>query len=63
MKVEIAQEVNKKLVFGEKLEGYYWSSTEYSNNYAWVLSMGSGYRGTNSKGSSGYVRPVLTIKL
>lgn len=50
---------------GEKLEGYYWSSTEYDNNYAWVLRMSDGYRYGNYKSSydTKYVRPVLALKL
>ena len=59
-------DVNAGLVAagGEKLEGYYWSSTEYNNDHAWKLSMGSGDRSYNFKDYSNYyVRPVLTIKL
>ena len=48
---------------GEKLEGYYWSSTEYNTNLAWGLGMGNGYRNNLSKGSYYYVRPVLALKL
>ena len=49
---------------GEALddEAYYWSSTEYSGNYAWVLRMSDGYRSDDRKGSHGkYVRPVLAF--
>lgn len=49
---------------GEKLEGYYWSSTEYSSTGAWGLWMDDGFRGTNLKdGNYTYVRPVLALKL
>ena len=49
---------------GEKLEGYYWSSTEHSYYNAWILDMSDGYRGANTKNYyNRYVRPVLTIKL
>lgn len=48
---------------GEKLEGFYWSSTEYSNRYAWNLWMDDGYRGYGSKDINYYVRPVLALKL
>ena len=48
---------------GEKLEGYYWSSTEYISNYAWKLYMLNGGRNGGNKYSSGYVRPVLALKL
>lgn len=49
---------------GEKLEGYYWSSTENSSNYAWLLDMSDGYRYAYVKYHNGhYVRPVLALKL
>lgn len=49
---------------GEKLESYYWSSTEYSDYYAWLLRMSDGYRDWKFKYSNGtYVRPVLALKL
>lgn len=34
-----------KYVGGEKLEGYYWTSTEYSPKDAWYLYLGDGYLG------------------
>lgn len=41
---------------------YYWSSTEYINNLAWLLRMSDGYRGWNGKYlNTGYVRPVLAF--
>lgn len=49
---------------GEALddEAYYWSSTEYTGNYAWVLRMSDGYRDWYGKYSNtGYVRPVLAF--
>lgn len=50
---------------GEKLEGYYWSSTEYDNYGAWVLRMSDGSRGWGHKSDyyNYYVRPVLALKL
>lgn len=49
---------------GEKLEGYYWSSTEYSNDDAWTLRMSDGNRDWYNKNyDSGYVRPILALKL
>lgn len=48
---------------GEKLEGYYWSSTEYSSNYAWTLYVYNGNRACSHKDSSNCVRPVLALKL
>ena len=49
---------------GEKLEGYYWSSTESSRNHAWLLDMSDGYRNAYVKSNNcNYVRPVLALKL
>ena len=48
---------------GEKLEGYYWSSTEGSDGYAWILDMSDGYRNALGKDNSFFVRPVLALKL
>lgn len=46
------------------LEGWYWSSTEYNNYFAWILRMSDGFRGWFLKISNGtYVRPVLALKL
>ena len=36
--------------------GYYWSSSESSNNSSWLLDMSSGYRYGNYKHTTGYVR-------
>lgn len=49
---------------GEKLESYYWSSTEYNNHHAWGLRMSDGTRGWLTKSYDNfYVRPVLALKL
>ncbi len=46
------------------LDGLYWSSTEYSNGYAWTLYVKDGDKTGYSKGAHGYyVRPVIAIKL
>ena len=45
------------------LEGWYWSSTEYSSGTAWGLWMGDGTRDINYKDDNKYVRPVLALKL
>lgn len=46
------------------LEGWYWSSTEYSGNGAWRLGMSDGGRGAYDKNYNNlYVRPVLALKL
>ena len=48
---------------GEALDGeaYYWSSTEYNSDVAWVLGMYNGNRGSNYKDTNEYVRPVLAF--
>ena len=44
------------------LEGWYWSSTEYSSSYAWSLFMGSGLKYNYGKGNNlFYVRPVIKL--
>lgn len=50
-------------VGGEALddEAYYWSSTELSNDSAWILGMGNGTRGYDYKYNLYYVRPVLAF--
>ena len=45
------------------LEGWYWSSTEYSSFNAWYLWMDDGYRYNYIKYNIKYVRPVLALKL
>lgn len=45
----------------ELKESWYWSSTEYSSNYAWNLWMDDGGRDFNYKASNFYVRPVLAL--
>ena len=49
---------------GEALDdkAYYWSSTEFNNNYAWKLRMSDGNRGWGYKlYDNYYVRPVLAF--
>lgn len=48
---------------GKKLEGWYWSSTEYNMNYAWRFYMIYGSRYDYFKNYLNYVRPVLALKL
>lgn len=49
---------------GEKLEGYYWSSTENSHCSAWKLGVSDGGRNGGHKNYNvHYVRPVLALKL
>lgn len=42
-------------------EGCFWSSTEGSSLYAWLLLMNIGNRYDNTKGNGNYVRPVFDI--
>lgn len=37
---------------------YYWSSTEFNNNYAWALYFSDGSQAFNIKSGTGYVRAV-----
>jgi hypothetical protein len=43
---------------GEFLDGFYWSSTEYSNHAAWLQNFFDDTRGTSSKASTVNVRAV-----
>lgn len=46
----------------ELKESWYWSSTEYNYNLAWLLRMSDGSRVWTSKNDgNGYVRPVFNI--
>lgn len=49
-----------KAVGGEPLHNdWYWSSTQYSTTYAWILYLNLGYAGYNAKATGqGRVRPV-----
>ena len=43
-------------------ESYYWSSTEYVNNLAWILRVSDGNRDAGDKSANNlYVRPVLAF--
>lgn len=57
--------INSKIkeLGGDILEGYFWSSTEYNSNLAWLLNLNNGYRYDYIKDYSFYVRPVLALKL
>ena len=49
---------------GEKLESWYWSSTEDDNSNAWLFDMNGGGRcGYTKDNLTYYVRPVLAVKL
>lgn len=52
---DVINEVIKKHD-GDIINGWYWSSSEYSSDYYWYLNMNNGYRYTNDKGTDDYVR-------
>lgn len=56
-------EINAKLkeIDGDELEGYYWSSTEYSSTYAWGVLFSNGNIGASIKYNSFTVRPVAAL--
>lgn len=46
----------------ELKKSWYWSSTEYNSDYAWLLRMSDGLRDWDGKDHSNfYVRPVLAF--
>ena len=55
------EEINKLLkeVGGDRLDGWYWTKSEYSNYNAWFFNGGNGCVYYNYKCSSLSVRPVL----
>lgn len=55
--------INKMLrnAGGKMLNGYYWSSSEGSNDRAWGASLSSSGWNGNGKGTNLYVRPVLAL--
>lgn len=56
--------INKMLrnAGGQMLNGYYWSSSETANGWAWDSNLDGSYGlDTNSKYSNHYVRPVLAL--
>ena len=57
------EEINKFLKNngGEPLDGFYWSSSEYSSNYAWLWGSSGAFYYGYYKSNSHYVRPVLAI--
>ena len=40
---------------------YYWTSTQYSSDYAWILRWSNGYVSNNAKDSNYYVRAVCAF--
>lgn len=58
------KQINKMLekVGGDLLDKSYWSSSENVNSWAWLSTLYSSFGlDYSSKGSSGYVRPVLAL--
>ena len=58
-----ATEVNRaiELAGGKPIKGWHWSSTEYSQNYAWHVSFSDGYTDGSSKYTSYAVRAVAAF--
>ncbi len=46
---------------GDKLEDWYWASTEYYSFIAWFMDFSNGYCNIYAKSSSNYVRAVAAI--
>ena len=61
------EKLNEALIFAGgdpfKTDDYYWSCSEGSQHYSWVLYFGSGGLNGNLKGSSYYVRPCTAFDL
>lgn len=59
------EEINEllKLVGGDplSLDECYWSSTEYSAYYSWVVVFDDGYSSYGGKSGTNYVRPAVAI--
>lgn len=52
-----------RFVGGQELAGWYWSSTEHSETYAWGLSLSNGYAGIITKATdTGRVRLVREFR-
>lgn len=58
-----ASKVNRaiELAGGEPIKGWRWSSTEYSQYYAWNVLFSDGYTGSSYKYNSGAVRAVAAF--
>lgn len=55
--------INKMLrnAGGKMLNGYYWSSSEHDDRWAWDANLDNGYLDYNGKSGYNYVRPVLAL--
>lgn len=58
-----ATDVNRaiELAGGKPIKGWHWSSTEYSQNYAWYVLFSDGYTSNVSKYGSNAVRAVAAF--
>lgn len=57
-------EINRAFVRAGKKplkKGWYWSSSEYGNGWAWSAGLGNSSLTTNLKDGNGYVLPVLAL--
>jgi len=57
---ELSQMYNNlyKAKLGGFTNGYYWSSNEYQQYYAWDMNFANGQKYSSGKGSTGYVRVI-----
>ena len=61
------EKLNEALIFAGgdpfKTDDYYWSCSEHSQHYSWMLYFGSGHLYYSSKFNSYYVRPCTAFNL
>jgi hypothetical protein len=60
-RVELLLMYENKDVVGGFANNYYWSSTEYDFNLAWLQDFSNGFQNYNDKNNTDYVRAVKTI--
>ena len=60
-KIELNEMYLKKDFIGGFSSNFYWSSSEYNANYAWIQYFFDGFQGYDSKDSSTLVRCVRSV--
>ena len=61
-RLELLLMYNNQDKLGGFANNYYWSSSEFDNDYAWLQLFSNGFQLIGSKGSGNYVRAVRDIK-
>ena len=61
-RLELLIMYDNKDEIGGFANNYYWSSSEFDNDYAWLQLFSNGFQLIGSKGSGNYVRAVRDIK-